>query len=300
VDLADPTGATPLFPWVTGSTSSFQGTAFSVLGGVFAGLAISFALDVHDNSYAEVGPPDAPTPQQLMAAVHGAFCAFPCLSGDPSEFVPGVVHGAIDPIVGIAKVGIAADSDLLHGNFGAAIAKFNDVFNAPARDLIGKISNVISDPEDVLNHALHPSYGEFGRGLGGLAPAAAIGVLSGAGFSPVDELVDGVASGSGRNLLQDLFSITRQKGLGDIASGTRAEAEALGEAWVNGKDVSRFNLNGGGYGLTDGARTFRLQFKPADGVWKANFQENTFILGRLKGIEVKNIHMTITDMVPNE
>ena len=53
----------------------------------------------------------------------------------------------------------------------------------------------------------------------------------------------------------------------------------------------------GGYGLTDGTRTFRLQYKPKDGIWKANFQENTFIEGRTKGIEVKNVHMNITDMV---
>jgi hypothetical protein len=66
---------------------------------------------------------------------------------------------------------------------------------------------------------------------------------------------------------------------------------------VNGTDVKRFELSGGGFGLTDGTRTFRLQYKPKSGVWKANFQENTFIPGRAKGIEVKNIHMEITDMV---
>jgi RHS repeat-associated protein len=105
------------------------------------------------------------------------------------------------------------------------------------------------------------------------------------------------ASKSGRNHLQDLFSIKRQKGLGDIPAGARADAETIGKAWVNGKDVKRFDLGDGGYGLTDGTRSFRLQYKPKDGVWKANFQENTFTPGRNKGIEVKNIHMTITDMV---
>jgi len=96
--------------------------------------------------------------------------------------------------------------------------------------------------------------------------------------------------------VQDLLNIKRQKGLGDIAAGTRAEASTLGEAWVNGANVRRFELSNGGYGLTDGARTFRLQYKPKAGVWNANSQENTFILGRAKGIEVKNIPMTITDM----
>jgi len=99
-----------------------------------------------------------------------------------------------------------------------------------------------------------------------------------------------------RNHLQDIVNIKRQKGLGDIAPGVRADAEVIGKAWVNGPNVKRFDLANGGYGLTDGTRTFRLQFKPKSGKWKANFQENVHIPGRKKGIEVKNIHMTITDM----
>ena len=101
-----------------------------------------------------------------------------------------------------------------------------------------------------------------------------------------------------RNILQDYFSINRQKGLGDIAAGTRAEAEAIGKAWVNGLDAKKFPLENGGFGITDGTRSFRLQFKPKDAVWKANFQENVFIEGRKRGIEIKNIHMNITDMPP--
>jgi len=105
------------------------------------------------------------------------------------------------------------------------------------------------------------------------------------------------ASVTGRDLLRDLLYIKSQKGLGDIPPGTRAEAESLGRAWVNGRNVSRIDLDHGGYGLTDGVRTFRLQYKPRLGVWQANFQENTFIPGRGTGLEVKNIHMNITDMV---
>lgn len=105
------------------------------------------------------------------------------------------------------------------------------------------------------------------------------------------------ASPQGRDLLQDLLSIKSQKGLGDIPPGTRVEAESLGRAWVNGKNVSRIELDHGGYGLTDGVRTFRLQYKPRLGGWQANFQENTFIPGRDAGLEIKNIHMKITDMV---
>jgi hypothetical protein len=39
-----------------------------------------------------------------------------------------------------------------------------------------------------------------------------------------------------------------------------------------------------------------MQWKPKDGVWKANFQENTFTHGRTKGIEIKNIHMNISNL----
>lgn len=103
-------------------------------------------------------------------------------------------------------------------------------------------------------------------------------------------------SNAGRSLTQDLLSIQRQKGLGDIAAGTRREAEILGQAWVNGRNARRFNLRFGGYGVTDDVRTFRLQWKKDYGMWKANFQENTFIYGRERGIEIKSIHMNITDM----
>lgn len=72
------------------------------------------------------------------------------------------------------------------------------------------------------------------------------------------------------------------------------DAETLGKAWVNGKNVRRFDLDGGGYGLTDGTRTFRLQYKPKDKVWKANYQEDT-ISSAGKKSQVKNVHMTITD-----
>ncbi len=124
----------------------------------------------------------------------------------------------------------------------------------------------------------------------GLSPAAAGSVSSAVALEA------GVAKEGSRNSLQDIFSIQRQKGLGDIAAGTRAEAEAIGQAWVNGSKVSRFPLKDGGYGLTDGARTFRLQFKPKDGLWKANFQENTFSSAG-SSAETKNVHMLIQDMV---
>lgn len=59
---------------------------------------------------------------------------------------------------------------------------------------------------------------------------------------------------------------------------------ARGRGWRNLYRISLVKRQKGlGDGLTDGTRTFRLQFKPKDGVWKATFQEKTFIPGRAKG-----------------
>lgn len=100
-----------------------------------------------------------------------------------------------------------------------------------------------------------------------------------------------------RSYTQDLLKMKRLRGNTEISPGSRAYAEILGKAWVNGKNVKRFKLEHGGYGLTDNTRTFRLQYKPKDGIWKANFQENIFKAGRARGIQIKNVHMNITDMV---
>ena len=67
------------------------------------------------------------------------------------------------------------------------------------------------------------------------------------------------------------------------------------ETLKNPLKVKKFNLKNNGYGLTDGTRTFRLQYKPKSKVWKANFQEN-IISPSGKAKEIKNIHMRITDM----
>ncbi len=104
------------------------------------------------------------------------------------------------------------------------------------------------------------------------APAMVRGLLKAEGVA-----VDGANAAtttSQRNTLQDIFQIKRRKGNADIASGTEAEAMSIGKAWVNGEKATSLNIKDG-IGFTDGTRTFRLQWKPKEKMWKANFQENT-------------------------
>ena len=93
-----------------------------------------------------------------------------------------------------------------------------------------------------------------------------------------------------RNFLDDILSIKRQKGNGDIDPGTRSEADAIGRSWVNGTEVSPLDLKNG-YGRTDGTRTYRLTTDKY-GETKAHFQEN-FKTANGHRSEVKNVHMAI-------
>lgn len=158
-------------------------------------------------------------------------------------------------------------------------------------DLGKMVWAVATDNPKMMSEAKTDTLMDLGAMVIPYAPAGITKIARGAGKG-----LDAAASGPGRNVLQDLFSIKAQKGLGDIAAGTRAEAEAIGKAWVNGANVKSFPLKSGGYGVTDGTRTFRMQFKQKSKQWKANFQENVFIKGQSKGVETKNIHMDITDI----
>ena len=135
------------------------------------------------------------------------------------------------------------------------------------------------------------------------------GALVASSVTGVAGAVRGIASGSiksglkkiftrktlERNLTQDILKLKRLKGNSDILAGTRQEAEALGKSWVNGKNVVKQKLDGGGFILKDGNRTFRLQFKPRSGIWQANFQENTIsATGQIS--QIKNVHMNITNL----
>jgi hypothetical protein len=93
------------------------------------------------------------------------------------------------------------------------------------------------------------------------------------------------------------------KGLSTMGSATRADAMEAGKAWV-GPECKNIVQNGEliGYSSKDGMRSFRLQYKPNEGMYRANFQENTVgqieRFGKYYGeskVEIKNVHVDIID-----
>lgn len=75
---------------------------------------------------------------------------------------------------------------------------------------------------------------------------------------------------------------------------------SAGKAWV-GQGYKIITDNSGnflGYSSSDGMRAFRIQYKPKEGVWRANFQENMMVnnVGANVGqhvSELKNVHIDI-------
>ena len=66
------------------------------------------------------------------------------------------------------------------------------------------------------------------------------------------------------------------KGLATIGSATENVATNTGKAWV-GEGYKSITDNAGnviGYSSSDGMRAFRIQYKPREGMWRANFTEN--------------------------
>ncbi|MDD6795988.1 MAG: hypothetical protein PUE01_11370 [Clostridiaceae bacterium] len=96
------------------------------------------------------------------------------------------------------------------------------------------------------------------------------------------------------------------KGLSTLGSATRSEVLKAGEAWA-GEGAERIidKATGEviGFKSTDGMRAFRIQYKPKEGVFRANFQENNMIrtqynmnseIGWGKK-ELRNVHIDILD-----
>ena len=90
------------------------------------------------------------------------------------------------------------------------------------------------------------------------------------------------------------------KGLSTLGSATRSEALRAGEAWA-GKGYKTITDNAGniiGYSSSDGMRAFRIQYKPKERMWRANFQENYKYInefGDITNKELKNVHIDILD-----
>jgi hypothetical protein len=93
---------------------------------------------------------------------------------------------------------------------------------------------------------------------------------------------------------QDISGIVREaeqgKGNFGLASGSRAESDAAGLAWVG--DDFRLSSNGKALISGDGLRQYRLPtYKPRRGIWQANFEERLELSGEWQS----NGHLDIVD-----
>ena len=88
------------------------------------------------------------------------------------------------------------------------------------------------------------------------------------------------------------------KGLATIGSATENVATNAGKAWV-GEGYKSITDNAGnviGYSSNDGMRAFRIQYKPREGMWRANFTENYKYInefGDITNKQLKNVHIDI-------
>ena len=92
------------------------------------------------------------------------------------------------------------------------------------------------------------------------------------------------------------------KGLSTLGSATSENAMSAGKAWV-GDNYNVIKDNSGnilGYSSADGMRAFRIQYKPKEGMWRANFQENIMVNNQYPNpgqhsSQLKNVHIDILD-----
>ena len=92
------------------------------------------------------------------------------------------------------------------------------------------------------------------------------------------------------------------KGLSTLGSSTRETAMSVGKAWV-GDNYNIIEDGAGnvlGYSSADGMRAFRIQYKPKEGMWRANFQENIMVNNPYPNpgqhsSQLKNVHIDILD-----
>lgn len=92
------------------------------------------------------------------------------------------------------------------------------------------------------------------------------------------------------------------KGLSTLGSATRENAMSAGKAWVgdNYNVIKDHSGNILGYSSADGMRAFRIQYKPKEGMWRANFQENIMVNNPYPNpgqhsAQLKNVHIDILD-----
>ncbi|WP_251862294.1 DNRLRE domain-containing protein [Clostridium sp. Marseille-Q2269] len=101
------------------------------------------------------------------------------------------------------------------------------------------------------------------------------------------------------NEVQTILGIKQiDKGLTTLGSATEEIALNTGKSWV-GEGYKTITDNAGnviGYSSSDGMRAFRMQYKPKEGMWRANFTENYKYInefGDITNKELKNVHIDI-------
>jgi hypothetical protein len=92
------------------------------------------------------------------------------------------------------------------------------------------------------------------------------------------------------------------KGMSTLGSSTRDNAISAGKAWVgdNYNTITDKSGNIIGYSSEDGMRAFRIQYKPQEQMWRANYQENMVVNNPYPNIgqritTLKNVHVDIID-----
>ena len=131
----------------------------------------------------------------------------------------------------------------------------------------------------------------------------------------VDEIIDGGSKSGSKSkwwhegYVDDLSDTQMilgvkqsDKGLSTLGSATRENAMSAGKAWV-GDNYNVIKDNSGnilGYSSADGMRAFRIQYKPKEGMWRANFQENIMVNNPYPNqgqhsSQLKNVHIDILD-----
>ncbi|MEC1549733.1 T7SS effector LXG polymorphic toxin [Bacillus rugosus] len=86
------------------------------------------------------------------------------------------------------------------------------------------------------------------------------------------------------------------KGLSTLGSSTRQNALDAGKGWVGEGAEKMYDKAGNflGYKSVDKMRAFRLQYKPKEKMWRANFTENEITVVGSK-TELRNVHVDILD-----
>ncbi|MCY8055745.1 T7SS effector LXG polymorphic toxin [Bacillus inaquosorum] len=86
------------------------------------------------------------------------------------------------------------------------------------------------------------------------------------------------------------------KGLSTLGSSTRQNALDAGKGWVGQGAEKMYDKAGNflGYKSVDKIRAFRLQYKPKEKMWRANFTENEITVVGSK-TELRNVHVDILD-----